>query len=242
MALLRYKLHRVIGPVSKGAMQSQIVAVLGIAKCANAAHPYAVSNEVLCGHLGRALGLPIPPGIIMPMGGVDYYLSLDANLSGQILPPIIPSQAVPRYPELAAGTMLFDAWVVNPDRHSDNLAIEPTTAHLFIFDHSHAFMNGTSGVAAFQAQANSLGTGGHCLAPYITTVAHFPMWLSRLTEIPSYLVRHAVEEASNVGLLPSDTQLCIGFLDDRRKRMRELLKQHGPSACTAVPAAEWLQL
>ena len=116
------------------------VGIAGVAKRANAEHPRVLANELICNRLAHALLLPCPPGATLDRDGVPYFFSLDFNLAGESLPPADPSEIVEKYPRLSWGITLFDALVMNHDRHDKNIAYDADTSRLQIFDHSHAFL------------------------------------------------------------------------------------------------------
>src|SRR5262245_35107395 len=110
------------GPVGQGAMASVHVGVAGVAKPANPGVPYALAAELICGGLARAVMLPIPPTFFIENNGTKYHVSLNFNLAGQQLPPANPAALMASHHALAWGIVLFDIWVLNDDRHANNLA------------------------------------------------------------------------------------------------------------------------
>jgi HipA-like kinase len=221
-----YKVWQWGGAVSQGAMQSQYVGVSGVAKCASVENPFAVANELLCGNLARAVFLPVPPSFLVTKSGVPHHVSLDFNLAGQSLPPVDPPAVAKAHPELSVGVILFDAWIVNPDRHASNLAYDLPSGRLSMFDHSHAFYHGVAGRQWLEQQTSMLGIGGHCLAPAITDLEGARKWSDRIQKVPEFYIADTVAMAVDAGIPTGDKTFCEDFLATRRGRLLDLLHQH----------------
>src|SRR5258707_13024677 len=101
---------------------------------------YTVPNELICCQLGQVLGLPVPTGVVIERNEEAYYASLDFNIEGHNLPPADTAALARDQPFLVCGILAFDAWVVNPDRHSRNLSYSALTSRVYLFDHGHAFL------------------------------------------------------------------------------------------------------
>jgi hypothetical protein len=91
---------------------------------------YCIPNELICGEIGRFIGLPIPPVAIVSLpDGKPYVASLDFNLTGHEPPPVDVDACVRLLPSLSTGLLLFDIWVANPDRHNGNFAVDFESRH-----------------------------------------------------------------------------------------------------------------
>ena len=164
----------------------------------------------------------MPPGFLIDKGGGPHHVSLNFNLAGQDLPPADAAAIVAAHAELAWGIVLFDAWVVNFDRHAGNIAFDATTNKVQVFDHSHAFCHANL-EAHLNAQVNSLGIGGHCLAAEIMSASGFDTWLHRIASVPDYYIREVVESARAAGLPADKVTFCANFLLNRRNNLRNLV-------------------
>jgi hypothetical protein len=235
---IRYKLLARHAMVGTGVMGSQFVAVSGVAKTNNAGQPHAVANELICGKLGRALCLPIPPGFIIEDAGTPWHVSLDFNLAGQQLPPADAALLAQTHPQLAAGIIVFDSWVVNADRHPGNLAFDQTSGAVHLFDHSHAFFATNDGHLYLVNHSNQALANHNCLTPHITTVAGLTFWLDRVNQIPEFIIEEAVQSGVTVGLPAGEEQFCSDYLKHRRTILRNLLLQQ-QNLFTSVPPHEW---
>jgi hypothetical protein len=140
MPATKYKLIAV-GPQAAASATAPVhVHLAGIAKKATSGQPYIVANELVCGRIAGALLLPCPPGALMQKDVDTYFFSLDFNIAGETLPPVSASALVAKNPRLAWGIIVFDAFVMNGDRHPGNIAHDTSTDKIQIFDHSHAFV------------------------------------------------------------------------------------------------------
>jgi hypothetical protein len=227
MPIIHYKMLSTQGPVGSGVMASEYFAVQGVAKRATADHPFTVANEYVCGQLGRLLGLPIPPGFTVESGGTVYHVSMDFNLAGHALPPADEAALVAHDPDLASGIVIFDAWVLNPDRHHGNLAFDKTTKQVNLFDHSHAFLHGKDGPKYLEDHKATLFDGGaHCLAPHLPTLDGVRRWSERLRLVPKFFIEEMLQAATEVGLPSDRVAFCRDFLLDRAQEMEDLVRKH----------------
>lgn len=225
MPATRYKIWQVGNPVNRGIMQSLYVGVNGIAKCATPDLPHVVSSELVCNQLARAILLPAPPGFVIEHDGKPYYASLDFNLSGQDLPPAIPSSVVLNQPNLACGIVIYDTWIVNPDRHTGNIAYDQAKNKVQVYDHSHALFYGEDFASYLDNNRDEIGIGDHCLLPEITDLNGFIMWNERINSIPDYFIREVILSAVDVGLPEDKVQYCADYLIERRRRLMDLLRK-----------------
>lgn len=226
MPATRYKIWAIGSPVGQGATQSMNVGVAGIAKKALPQLPYTVANELICVKLARAVLLPIPPGFIIEEGGEPYYVSLNFNLAGQDLPPANVSDLVQNHPNLACGIILFDAWVVNGDRHRNNIAYDTSTNKVQIYDHSHAFCYGNSPEQHLETNRENLGIGGHCLASAIQSLDGFAEWAERIKLVPDYYIREVISSTVELGLPEDQVNFCSDYLIERKSKLMGLIRTH----------------
>ena len=134
------RLERELNPVGDGATGAVFVAVRAVGKRDSQTFPHVVTNEIVCSRLASALALPCPPGCLTTSAtrGDLLFASMDFNLAGENLPPARAASVLAQHPIDSAGIVLFDAWVMNYDRHSRNLALDGVSGRLSMFDHSHA--------------------------------------------------------------------------------------------------------
>ena len=238
MPATSYKIWQWGNRVPDGVMGSYHVGIAGVAKRADEQSPFAVANEVLCGHLGRGIWLPIPPGFVVEKDGIAHHVSLNFNLAGEQLPPANPTVIVRECPDLVWGIVLFDIWVVNTDRHRRNLAYDRTTKRVHLFDHSHAFLREPEGLPYLEKHKDALGIGDHCLAPVLTSLDKMQEWNERIQAIPEFWIEEALKEAAQVGLSREWIADCRVFLLERREKLVTLVQTH-QHLFPKIPAHLW---
>ena len=216
-------------PVGEGVSDSRIVSVSGVAKTYSDAEPHIVANEVVCARLAAVAGLPIPPGFTVEFEAKPWFVSLNFNLSGEPLPPVRARDLLDRDPVLCAGILLFDIWVLNPDRHNRNVALDRTSGRCEIFDHSRALMPLDRPAREFAAANEddiAIDAGNHFLQKEIQDPAGFGHWFHRFHSIPEFQIRDALDAAVGIGLPPEHTDFFADFLIRRRAKLPTLIEHH----------------
>lgn len=217
-----------------------MVSIPGVAKKNCTKAPYCVPNEVVCGEIGRYLGLPVPPaGVSYPPKGNDlFYASLDFNLTGNTLPPVNVTKCVNALPEESTGVLLFDILIANADRHGRNLSVDflPKPPRMNVFDHGHALFGSVSGqgVARLAKLRDRLGisagsrTAGnrHCLLDQVSTDAHFGHWIDRIRQIPDYAIEDLCAELPGLGCAEAEASAAVDFLKYRRVRLSQIIEDN----------------
>lgn len=220
-----YKLWSFGPAVGIGVTGAMNVAMSGIAKKATASQAFVVSNEVVCNGLARALLLPCPPGALLEKDNEIYFFSLDFNLAGHALPPVVPAAVVRQNPSLAWGITLFDAFVMNADRHVSNMSHDRITHSIQIFDHSHAFLgSGGDLVSNLERRRTAISIGSHCLAPELNSSSGFAGWCARIKAVPDFYIDGIVDAACDVGIPSEHKALCSDVLKYRRDNIDELVR------------------
>jgi hypothetical protein len=227
MPVTHYRVWGWGGSVGEGASGALRVGVAAIAKCSSRDRPFELVNEIICGDLGRALKLPIPPGFVIKREGDDtrYYASMNFAQAGQTLPPANATAIAKDNPELACGVILFDLWVANADRNDKNLSYDEKEKNLQLFDHGRALM-GITGRIRLQTIQDQYVINRHCLAAEISTMAGFKKWSDRIKKLPEFFIEETVADAVGVGLDVADVPLCIDFLLKRRKQLLSMTRKY----------------
>ncbi|MBL7955408.1 MAG: hypothetical protein JNJ91_10240 [Flavobacteriales bacterium] len=224
MAATHYKIANWGDPVGEGVSDSQYINVTGIAKTNSPAEPNIVANEYICARLAAAVGLPVPPGFLVKKDDEPWFVSMDFNLAGDVLPPIIPQILLARKPELCAGIVLFDAWILNPDRHARNLAHDTTTDAVIIFDHSRALMPTDLPQRQYaEAMVDKPAIGAHCLGTILKDASTFKYWHQRILAVAEHQITDALNDAAEVGLEPGNVHFFRQYLLDRRQRLPKIV-------------------
>jgi hypothetical protein len=228
--------------------------------------PYCVANELICSQLGQFLGLPIPScGLfVQPQNRtIVYFGTLNFNLNGDSLPPADANACVAAYsnvtnpprPDHVTGTLLFDIWAANGDRHERNLALDTSvTPHqLHVFDQSWALFGrrpAGQGIARLNELRDELGISEtssasgnrHCLLDSVRTNERFVFWLDRLRQLPDFVIRDTVERAHRANLIDGgEATAAVSFLAYRRLNLANIIN-NGRSQFSGIADANWRQL
>jgi hypothetical protein len=236
-----YKIWQKGAPVGKGATQSVHVGVAGIAKGNKPGPPSTVANELIASRLAGVLLLPIPPGFLIELEGEPHFVSLNFNLAGQELPPADGQAVIAHDQHIAVGVVLFDAWIVNHDRHEQNLSHDQIGKKIQIFDHSHALMG--TGRQHLVNSENVPAIGNHFVARELKSLAGMHEWHKRMMSVPEYYIRSVVMDAASpeLGLSSDDAKFCADFLVQRRVKLIEIFKAN-PLSLPKVAPDEWNSL
>ena len=234
-----YRIAAVGSQLGIGAAESVNLTVHAIGKTNGPNAPYCIANEMVCAELGRFLRLPVPPGgIVTSPAPAPMYASLNFNLTGIALPPVIPSGCAKIFPQLAAGLLLFDILIANSDRHAANLSVDFSVRppQMNVFDHSHALFGSAKGrakdrISAFTGRLGITGgdfTGGsrHCLLDAVDSDRHFPGWIERIAALPNFVVDEACSDALPFGATKLEVAAAQNFLKERRDTLPELIGSH----------------
>jgi|SRR5665213_1914257 len=230
------EMYRVVhyGPaVGVGVSRSVYLGISAIGKMNTPDNPYIVPNEIIAAEIGRYLRLPIPPFCAISGGANSdtHFASLDFNLTGASLPPIIPPRFYNEFREHVGALLAFDIYIANSDRHNGNLSADYAGKQFNVFDHSHVLLSGTAPQGKerlLRAEASlvvdgSLGGNKHCLLDQIDDDALFIMGLDRIESIPDWVLEDIVSSSSSHGLTQDLSEALIGFLKKRRTEVRGLI-------------------
>jgi hypothetical protein len=199
------------------------------------AHSALVALEYICAELARLIRLPVPPSFVAELPQKDpvtVFATLGFNLSGSAPAPVAAETVAAEEPDICTGVVLFDAWVVNSDRHVGNLSFKADRPphRVNVFDHSHAL---TFYPDCFKFNAGKLGITGepgrgnrHCLLDGLTTARYVPKWLGRIRDVPKELITEIVEDAADLGLDPALVAPTVQFLVERRNSLGDLIDQN----------------
>jgi hypothetical protein len=234
-----YRLTRLAASHRGGINQAIDADIRGVAKT-NDHSPYTIANEVIAARLGQCLGLPVPAGVVAEHSGRLFYLSLDVSKEGQALPPIVATDFVAAEPWLAAGAVIFDIWIANSDRHTRNISHDPafSPSRPAFFDHGHALLGAGDpiGLDRLRAAEGELGCAGrpplmgnrHALLDLVSSAAALLGWVSRVGELPDFVIVDACANARDLGLLPDDRtrDSLRDWLQQRKTALGQLLSDH----------------
>lgn len=185
--------------------------------------PWEVANEGICAALAGLVGLPVPPGTVAETQEGPGYVSLRFGDRSVTPPPLLnATKLIEKEPRLAAGVVVFDMWVWNPDRNPGNIAYAPPTFPLTIFDHGDALLSDTHRPSP---QSRLLTPPPESfIAGRLGDPDDVLLWLERIERLDDGLVGEAVERVRAAGALKrADAKLATDYLKSRRTRLRDIL-------------------
>jgi hypothetical protein len=201
--------------------------------------PYLIANEYIAAELARWLRLPAPPCCVTQDSERRlYFASLNFNLTGLALPPIIPNHFHNTFPRKAGAIVAFDVYIANSDRHAQNLCADYSSspARYNLFDHSHALLgsttDGPTGEERLGLAENRLGIDGllggkgHCLTSCIVDDEDFMEMLKRIADLRDYLLEDLIESAGILGVPTRLGHRLLEFLRRRRGKIRHLILEN----------------
>jgi hypothetical protein len=232
----RYRIVYFGPSLGTGVSDGHLVSVNAVAKTNVPSAPYCVANELMCGELGRFLGLPVPPGgVVYAPDGKLFYASLSFNLTGNTLPPVNTTRCVKELPEMSAGVLLFDVLVANPDRHGRNFSVDFSSRPpmMNVFDHGHALLgkDAGKGTSRLEKLRDRLGVSGgsrtagnrHSLLDQIGSDAHFGHWLERIRKVPSFFIDELCGEVVGLGCTDTEARAAAAFLKYRCQQLDSIV-------------------
>ena len=214
-----------IGRVNTGTEMRRVgVATIAKRSCDS---DFEVFNELVAMHLGRAIGLPIPPGIVLENKGSAFFASLQLGIAGADLPPADVEAMAANLPSLTYGVVLFDAWIGNDDRHCENFWYDEEEKEAWIFDHGHSLVAGGDWDRLDQL-ANSLVTGmdNSELVQQMRSFDGFSSWLRRIQSLTKDMIDDTVRNAAKVLKDPSEIHRCGDWLNRRRWNLARLFDEN----------------
>lgn len=215
------------GPVTSSPESSDITVLYDVGLHAKAKrsnyNDYEVANEMISLRLGQAIGLPIPSGVTLELDGERYFSSLIGAATGEPLPPGDARLAAELDPHTTCGTVVFDSWICNADRHDGNFHFDDEDAQLYLIDHGNALF-GANGISRLKEHEESIciEPGMHLLLREMRSLSPFDEWEDRILQLPTYLIRDAVYSVDRECVNRQEMQCCFEFLVKRRSRLREI--------------------
>jgi hypothetical protein len=224
---------------SEGVSESYTVKTRAIGKGNHDNYCYLIANEWISASIAQFLGLPIPAFGLMRRKDPRTAMFASVSFEGKIpTEHVEPTILWKKDAKLCSGILAFDILIGNCDRHVGNIKVNskanPTRVH--IFDHGHALfhVNPKEGIKRLRKLRDRIGVSDgsiskgnrHCLIDVIDTADHFGPWLDRISAMPLTFTKTVCDRVRGVGITSLETDVIIKFLDDRRKRLSELIWLH----------------
>jgi hypothetical protein len=189
--------------------------------------PHGVTNDYIASTLGLILGLPVAPVALVALGGgAVASVSLGFGERGVQPPPADLERLADEHPQDVAGIVVFDQWVLNTDRHDENLASLP--AHgMVAFDHDAAvigFKPPDSALKNLEA-GHDAAVKSHCLAPYVADWSHLEQWVALVQGVSPVALRRVVERTFHARLInASERDAIVSMLTYRANRIGDMIE------------------
>lgn len=184
--------------------------------------PNLVVNEFVATRLAMALGVPVPMGDAARWEDFVAFASAQIELEGVSLPPADMIALQAEFPEEAARIYVFDVFILNEDRHEENLLHHPKVG-MWAIDHEKAMGADTvlDPVKLWTQRDRVLAYHGFDAAALDKGLVQ--QEVSRIQSIPEMALRAAADEARVRGLLSSHQgSSLVKFLKHRRDNIASL--------------------
>ena len=213
-----------VSEVGGGVHQAQIGAYV---RTNTDERPHAVVNDFIASQLALQIGLPVPPTALVRLGSQVGCVSLGFGEAGVRPPPVDAADFVAQYPEEAWGTLVFDHWVLNSDRHDENLAMLGTFGPA-IFDHDAALIGfkppaGKTAIDNLQAGLDQQVIG-HIFSPHFVTDGWTDVWIQRIRSVDRRQIARLAYRCSDAGLLSAaERDKVVQFLTYRQRTLSDMI-------------------
>lgn len=180
--------------------------------------PWAVVNDYIATTMALAAGVPVPPNALVEFRQTTGHLALAYGEGGMTPPPVDLSQAVPDDPWAATGIMVFDQWLLNEDRHEDNVVKLPGRP-LVAIDHDGALLGHdrvADPVSALAGMRERWVVNG-AIAQHLTTWEYVTPWTHRIKSVTQEEIRRAAYLCFDSNLVnAAEREAIIDFLARRQ--------------------------
>ncbi|MFW6776268.1 hypothetical protein ACOACO_18450 [Nocardioides sp. CPCC 205120] len=223
-----YEVTAIKSPVGVGVTGAAYCELGGILKVDTAGAAYTVANEYVASRLALLLGLPVPPGTVVKLKNGDLgYAMMKFGLAGDSPPPMDAAAFVAHRPYLAAGIVLFDAWILNADRHSGNIAYIPPSRDLVsVFDHSHCLLGIHKGKAVDRLTAliDDTHLGHGALVAHLKKTTDLESIAGQIAGIRETTIREICRPLSGLGVCTkAERDKLVEVLIHRSKALRDFV-------------------
>jgi hypothetical protein len=238
-----YAVAAVDAAVGDGVTGSRFCTLEGVVKTASPGFAYTVVNEYVASRIAGLLGLPVPPGTIAQLDdGTLSFAMMKFGKKGDKPPPADAHDLVENRPLMAAGIVLFDAWVLNQDRHAGNLAWYPgSQGSVSIFDHGHALFGAEAEkrVERLDSLVNDPCLGFGCLIGELAVASHVVAWIAQIEAVRESAIKEICQPLAGLGVCNREESVKLErVLVSRQKTLRTLI-QANRDKFTNVENDDW---
>ncbi|MBD0024114.1 hypothetical protein GII33_08310 [Gordonia pseudamarae] len=197
----------------------------------NPDEPYRIANELICGRLAAALGLPVLPGEVARDRNGTIYWAVPGVRSdgGTSAPPSSTHDIAIAQPQVVAGMIVFDAWVNNTGRHAESVLYDERLG-IWLVDHGYSLARPRGHAFAEKPDDEALiPLRGHEFADEAIDKELLRFWEQRVQAVSAHVIGRPLLEANQRGLITQRQQSWLAkYLLARRDRIVSLV----PSADT----------
>lgn len=201
--------------------------------------PYLIPNEWIAGRLAQFLCLPIVPfALHKKYRRPDVFASLGMTRKRIPPPPGIPSVCLERFPDICAGTLVFDILIANCDRHARNVRVDKQAnpKWMRLIDHDRALFGylHKGGIERLNEVWSRLGISGgkasggnrHIYLDAIHSAEAISKWCDRVYKIPDWYIEEICNYVVGMGILKRECKCVIEFLQHRRRNIATLVSEN----------------
>jgi hypothetical protein len=198
-------------------------------------HPTVGANEWIAAELAAVLGLPVQDHVVVAKGGHVFFGS-------RLMPdttffPALSATILARCEnrDRTYDVVVFDVWLINPDRHEENLIarrVRNEDKHaLMLNDHSHLLVNplGPPTVSALMRAVSSSARPyvrqGCCIGASIDDPRLLAAALDSVERLSEGQIRSTVATTPAELLSTADQTVYADFLVERQARLRDVVEQ-----------------
>lgn len=183
---------------------------------------YELANEYICARLASIVGLPCPPGDFAARYGTNEKYWVSPLVAHESPPPPDAEEICSAERKNAAGTLVFDAWVLNNDRHEENVIYGPTVG-FWLIDHGEALCPKGEDPKAVLDQYLHKTIHGHLFARYVNKY-EVANWCTRIRGVQPQAIKAAIWPTVRYGLITKTHAAAIeAFLGERAQSIKKLV-------------------
>ncbi|MFC4856760.1 hypothetical protein [Actinophytocola glycyrrhizae] len=186
-----FKVKQILGPLDGVSRTGPLLwTVQALLKEEVGPETYDLANEYICARLAAIIGLPSPPG--------DFATRYDSTEKYWVTPLVMRESPPPadtekicaEEPKFTAGTLVFDTWILNDDRHEDNI-IYSSTVGLWLIDHASALCPKGENPKEIIEQCVQQTLSNHIFSHHVNRddVSH---WCGRVRGVQPQAIRAAI--------------------------------------------------
>lgn len=186
-------------------------------------HPMMLVNEFISSRLAQAIGLRCPAGDIAQMyDGRRAWATVDLLFRGHSPAPPRPKRILETAAHHAAGCVVFDTWILNDDRHEDNVVFHEYLG-LWLIDHDQALGGKSEDLKAVLPTCSDRASSPRLFRGIALPERELAYWTTRVSAVPMSVVNGVIEEARRRNLCNRQQGVALrNFLHHRRDRITSL--------------------